>query len=387
MNAEFDPIASQVATLRSLHPRTPPSVADLQRRIDRQRHRRVWVVAIAVCVAAVGVAAVGLAARRAAHGPVPAVRPRTGARLITVSGAPAALTILDADGGTTRRVPAPIDPGKGFVTVAVRQNRVVFEGSNNANSHDIFSIDLNQPGRPLLLGTEGYFVPSVDPGRVWIVSHNGLPGQTVREVTAAGATTLAAVPLPNVIVDGATSRGLVIDSGAGLQVWDPSLRRPVATIPGDTLVATDAYTVASCTSPCPTVTLTDVRSGKHRVVSAPGGSTAFAQAGHLLRVAGAFSPDHRQLAMFALDRPEDTEGPAAVAVIDTRTGKLAATPLAVPWPSALAWGADSKWVFFVASPDPAAFQVGALQPGGSPIRLALPALPFPQPEALAVDRG
>ena len=85
MNAEFDPIASQVATLRSLHPRTPPSVADLQRRIDRQRHRRVWVVAIAVCVAAVGVAAVGLAARRAAHGPVPAVRPRTGARLITVS--------------------------------------------------------------------------------------------------------------------------------------------------------------------------------------------------------------------------------------------------------------------------------------------------------------
>jgi hypothetical protein len=350
---------------------------------------------MAVCVAAAGIVAVGLATRRVpretvvpAVGP-PTLRSRTGARLITVSGSPAALTVIDADNATSRQVPAPVDPGPGLLTVAVRHDRIVFEGDNTAAAgHDwggIFSIDLNHPGRPQLLGTDGYFLPSANPDRVWIVSHRASPAQTVREMTAAGATTVADVPLPTVFVTGATSRGLVIDSGAGLQLWDPSARRTVATIPGNTLVASDADMVASCTSPCPTITLTDVRTGKHQVVSAPRGTTAFAQAGHLLRVAGVFSPDHRNLAVFALDQPQNTLGPAAVTVIDTHTGKITASPLVVPWPSALAWGADSKWLFFVYGAN--AFQVGALRPGGSPARLTIPPLPFAQPHVLAVDRG
>jgi hypothetical protein len=136
------------------------------------------------------------------------------------------------------------------------------------------------------------------------------------------------------------------------------------------LVAADGDVVASCDTPCHTVTVTDVRTGKSRTISPPGGGV-FAQS-----TRGVFSPDHRRLAMFILERPQDAAGPASVAVVDTATGKTSSTRAVIAGPQVLAWGSDSNWLFFLAiTPD--SNQIGVLQPCGEPSRLASPPMLFP----------
>ena len=401
MTAEPDQVETRVAALRLLDVGGPPAIADLRRRVARRRRQRAWASVAAVSVLAAGLAVTSqLGTTRnekvAATGPgvFPAWTPQPGVRLVTVSGTPAMVTVVDPAANTSTALIAPANPSVARFELTLRGGRLVFAGDANASrssgygpGYATFSIDLNNPAAPLLLGTDGYFVPSASPDRVWIVSHPVLPTQTVREMTAGGAVTVADLALPNVFVQGATSNGLVITSSAGLQVWSPTLRRVVRSIPGDTLLAADGDFVASCTAPCPTVTVTDARSGHAFLVSPPAGSAAFATSGHLLRVAGAFSPDHRKLALFALRRAEGTEGPASVAVIDTGSGKITSSREEVFGPEALAWGTDSKWLFFVYADPASTFLVGATRPGGRLSRVVLPPLTNPLPQAFAVEGG
>jgi hypothetical protein len=199
-------------------------------------------------------------------------------------------------------------------------------------------------GHRLVMGSQygdaAFFLPSVHRDRVWVVDINGR-SSVVREVTVDGVTTAAAAETPHrrwplAAVDG----GLLLAARAGLDVWDPSSRRVVRTLPVDagTLGPTSGRVVVSCTEPgCHALQLTDARTGAQRSIAAPAAYTfepwgaAFSPGGELLGVPVRVVAD----------------GPRRLALVDVAHGRVAIVPRSSVSPgyTFVAWSASGDDVF------------------------------------------
>ena len=403
MNSENDELRTQLARLKALPVGDPPPLSELRRRIERRRRHAYWAALAVVCTVVISAGAIGVrvAARRAtpASGQVsaPSQPGEATTLLVTIGGAPAGLSVVDTGAGTVRQVVAPADARGPLPLLLLPPHRAVFVGDAPATAgtggYGVFAVDLDDPGPAVLLGKGAYFVPSAHRGRVWVVDSTSGPAATVREVTASGTVSVPDTRVPDGIVVGATSKGLILaaatphgpQASAGvLRVWDPGSGRVVTTIPDDVPVSADGDLVASCRTPCTALTITNVRTGKHLSVVPPHDSPYVS--GILEGIGeGAFSPDARRLAVWVLPRPQELQGPARVAVIDVTNGALTSSSSTISRPAALAWSSDSGRVFFSAGAAGLNWDVGAFAPGHGVTRLKLPPVTLAQPQAFAVE--
>jgi hypothetical protein len=217
-----------------------------------------------------------------------------------------------------------------------------------------------RPGRPAArLGPASYALASSRPGRVWLVEQTGDPDRwfRAREVAlrrsgagwpaAAGATATApgALPLGQRPVTG-TFGGLLVQvagvGGGGLAVWDPRtgrLSRRTAGASAPAVVVASGRMAAWVEESA--LHLTDLTSGRDRVVLPPPGSDGFA-------APGAFSPDGRMLASVTQAGFSTRPALALVAVDLASAVRVAGSDgaLADRCSPCLAWAPAGDWVFF-----------------------------------------
>jgi hypothetical protein len=195
-------------------------------------------------------------------------------------------------------------------------------------------------------GDSSFVLPSAHPDRVWVVDLDPLSAsvRAVREVTVDGVTTVHATGVPGRRRPlGAVNEGLLLQSGNGVDVWDPAARRVVRhlrRVPGILGAASGDLVTACSDFWCGGLRMTDVRTGADRVVRAPSGlqfepwEAAFSPRGDLLgvpvREPGQAGTEHRRLAL-----------------VDVTTGRLAVIAGSrVPAGYTLvAWSADGRYVF------------------------------------------
>jgi hypothetical protein len=217
-----------------------------------------------------------------------------------------------------------------------------------------------RPGRPAAgLGPASYALASSRPGWTWLVEQTGDPDRwfRVREVTlgrsraarpaptpAATATARATLPLGQRPVAGAFGGLLIQVAGVdgGLAVWDPRTGRLSRRLAG---AATSAVVVASGRVAAwveeSALHLTDLDTGRDRVVSPPPGSDGFA-------APGAFSPDGRTLAAVTQAGFSIRPALALVAVDRAAAVRVGGSDgaLADRCSPCLAWAPAGDWVFF-----------------------------------------
>jgi hypothetical protein len=217
-----------------------------------------------------------------------------------------------------------------------------------------------RPGRPAArLGPASYALASSRPGRAWLVEQTGDPDRwfRAREVAlgrsgaarpaptgAATATAPGALPLGQRQVTG-TFGGLLVQvagAGGGLAVWDPRtgrLSRRIAGAGAPAMVVASGRMAAWVEESA--LHLTDLTSGRDRVVLPPPGSDGFA-------APGAFSPDGRMLASVTQAGFSTRPALALVAVDRASAVRVAGSDgaLADRCSPCLAWAPAGDWVFF-----------------------------------------
>lgn len=279
-----------------------------------------------------------------AEGPQAASEPRPRATLILRNLREESLTVVDAQTGEASVHPVPeLAPGDAPYQLILTGGRLVFYGDGPAT----FALDpgLKEPARSL--GESWYFVPSATDGRVWLAILDPASPETirdlraVREVTIDGRVTVpdsGPPPCRGPTVIAAVEDGVLCQDD-GLVVWDPATGRVRMRLPGPFPAATHANLVAWCEHRCPSLHLTNVRTGEGEVVS-PGADFAFEET-----YDGAFSPDGSLLAVPVLIG--DHHGVALVDV-GARTAELVPGSRFDGDYRALAWSSGGDWLFFSA---------------------------------------
>jgi hypothetical protein len=202
-------------------------------------------------------------------------------------------------------------------------------------------------GNRLVMGSQygdsAFFLPSLHRDRVWVVDIDPRYSvvRAVREVTMDGVTTVpATVPPRRTWPLGAVTGGLLLESGSGLDVWNPEtgrVARHLAVNPG-TLGPTSGRTVVACTDPlCHALGLTDARTGAARAVRAPPTFT-------FEPWTAAFSPDG---SLLAVPVRVVADGPRQLALVDVASRRTTVIPESVvpPGYTLVAWSASGRDVF------------------------------------------
>jgi hypothetical protein len=209
-----------------------------------------------------------------------------------------------------------------------------------------------RPGRPVArLGPASYAIASSRPGRVWLVEQTGDPDRWFRAREVALGRSGAARPAPATLpleqrpVTG-TFGGLLVQvagAGGGLAVWDPRsgrLSRRTANAAAPAVVVVASGRMAAWVEES-ALHLTDLTTGRDRVVLPPPGSDGFA-------APGAFSPDGRLLASVTQAGFSTRPALALVAVDRASAVRVAGSDgaLADRCSPCLAWAPAGDWVFF-----------------------------------------
>ena len=256
----------------------------------------------------------------------------------------------------------------------------------------------DRPGRPAArLGPASFALASSRPGWVWLVEQTGDPDRWFRAREVAAGRSGAARPAP---VGAATARapatlpleqrpvtgmfgGLLVQMGGvggGLAVWDPRTGRLSRRLAG---AAAPAVVVASGRMAAwveeSALHLTDLTTGRDRVVPPPPGSDGFA-------APGAFSPDGRTLASVTQAGYSTRPALALVAVDRASAVRVSGSDgaLADRCSPCLAWAPAGDWVFFNRLGP--GFAIGAYRLGRARAVTVPAEVPGSLPPSLAVIR-
>jgi hypothetical protein len=213
-----------------------------------------------------------------------------------------------------------------------------------------------------------YFVPSATPGRVWVAIQDPREPdmrlvRRVVEVTAAGRPVLSSghrPPTRNIVA--AVRAGLVVETDAGIAIWDPRTGRTVRTLPGSFPAAVHGNAIAWCALRCPVMHVTDAATGGDRVIPHAGRHPWEETYG------GAISADGRYLAL-----PIRVGRAQRVALVDRRLNRSRLIPgprLAADYP-ALGWDPERDSLYYAtAGAAVARYRIGARGAVPLPVHVA-----------------
>jgi hypothetical protein len=327
---------------------------EARRRARRRRRRSALGVAAVLLGAVAAVLARGSsesdrapATREPAPAPAPTAPTRLFAQLLT-STEP--VVMVDPATGAVRDLKLPTSGGDWLERLYVTGGRLVWAVGDTTKS-----IGARGHGRARDLG-RGAYLPSATPGRVWILGER----RSLTEITVRGHVTFRGT-IPDTCGGAlvATARGALLCQARhadALVAVEPRTGRVVRRVRGTFPLATHGSVVASCTSVCHALGLTDVESGRQISIAPP--SRYRFPGGY----DGAFSPDGAWIAVAV----KATGGPARVALIDIRAGRARVLPrsrLAADYRK-FAWSASGELFF----PSPGG-RLMAYTPGGRAARL------------------
>ena len=276
--------------------------------------------------------------------------------------------VLVADAGTATIAAIPA-PGAGRVRV-LRQGGFIVMFSRDGG---VAARRADGRSKQVLVREDAIDVlPSPDPGRVWVVTHDdGVPEQAYRlhEIDLASARqlrlwTLAYDTEPVAVLPGGV---LVRDLQDGFELRDPHSRRGTAL--GRELTFLDSHGSLVAYLDDRNLHLRDLASGSDRTVPPPAGARSWFALGPPLpgtgccQQLGAFSPDGTTLAVYTALAGPNEPGLTVVDVASARAkvlpGSEGATPVACQ--PCLGWS-QGGWLFFFnggpALADPAAWRPG-----------------------------
>jgi hypothetical protein len=259
------------------------------------------------------------------------------------------LWMVDAAAERARRIALPqLSPGDPPHRIVRRGGRLVLWG------YDTLVLDgraVDRRPRTIAAGS-WFFLPSAHPDRIWIALLDpGSPAteralRAVREITVDGAVTVPDVRPPGGRWPyGAVEDGLLFVShdGRRLDVWSPTTRKLVRRIPisdGGDLGPTHGNLLAGCAARrCGALRLTDLGSGAHRDIDAPG-DLAFEP------WAADFSPAGDRLAIPVRGRGGGPT-PRRLALVDVADGTIELIPGSEVPPvyTFVAWSPAGDYVF------------------------------------------
>jgi hypothetical protein len=263
-----------------------------------------------------------------------------------------------------RSIPLPgRSGGDPPVTLAAVGGGVVFYGRDGP-----YAMPGSLAGGSRRLHRGLYFVPSAEPGRVWVAIQDPRePGlrlvRRVVEVTTAGRPVLSSrhrPPSRNIVA--AVRAGLLVETDTGIAVWDPRTGRTVRTLPGSFPAAVHGNLVAWCAFRCAAMHITDARTGADRVIPHIS-SHAWEET-----YGGAISADGRYLAL-----PIRSGRAQQVALVDLprSTSRLIPGPRLAAGHPALGWDPARNSLYYAAAGGAVArYSVGAARAVSLPIHVA-----------------
>ena len=276
------------------------------------------------------------------------------------------LSSVDVDAATVDSYPlSQLAPGDPPVRL-VRRGDLLAAWGRSDGQYGVHLIDPANPAATTLLSPAWMFIPSAEPDRVWLGIRDPDSPDTVRalsavrEVAITGEITLPDVAPPNgwwpiaAVLD-----GLLFQTDDSLLLWDPTTGEDLRTLPGPFPVATWGNRIASCTSPCDQIQLTDLDADTETAIEAPEGVEWFDGYG------GAFSPDGRYLAVVAAGSTGESGvglwTQVMAVIIDVASGNAAVVEgtrqTGWDYPH-VAWTEDSEWLLFANGPALLAYQPG-----------------------------
>jgi len=264
---------------------------------------------------------------------------RTGVRLL-LSG-DRGVSLLDLDTGELRDVPLP-----GSSQLIARDGGVVVQGPSGV---DFYLSPFTGEYVELSDARDVSVLPAIEQDRVWIASY-GPARQTVREVDTAGNVTVGPFDLPaGGGIVGLVNDGIVGFTHGSIYVFDRDGRTrrlgygDVVAAGGDHVVATTCDEGLHCG-----LTVFDVVSGATRSLGDVASEDGYPQ--------GIVSPDGTTAALYTV-----VNGSTRLRVLDLSSGDSTTLPPTVSnnGPAALAYSADSRWIFFVSGGDLYAHPVGS----------------------------
>jgi hypothetical protein len=234
-------------------------------------------------------------------------------------------------------------------------------------------VNLDQEDAPQRLGKAWYFLPSATEGRIWLTFLDEDSPETVRdlksvvEITVRGRVTVrSAVPPPcrGPTIVAAVEGALLCQHGrtGRLRAFDPASGKVLRELPGAFAMGTHGRLVAWCGPRCRALHITDIGTGRDRVVS-PGSSFRF-----IATYDGAFSPDGSLLAVPVSGR--------RVALVDLATGTartLDGSRVAGVYRH-LAWSSSGELFFTASDGRIMSYRPGSARPYLLPVRLDAPIL-------------
>jgi hypothetical protein len=226
---------------------------------------------------------------------------------------------------------------------------------------------------PVVLGKNVLYVPSANPGWVWLVSWPGARTTTAQEVRVDGSSRRARHGLPGYPLAGVPG-GLLLYRGAGgysssVAVWHANTGKlgPTLFEGANAFIDAERNFIAwgtSCgTYTCRAAELHDLSTGAKRVFDAPDGTgwvTAWATGS-----GDAISANGRYVALGAA--PTDSAPPAStdLYLADTQTGGLVQVPHSSNDAYArTGWSPDGGWLFFETTDH----RIGAYRPADGKFR-------------------
>lgn len=306
-----------------------------------------------LALAAVGSACAGGNSPHSAR-PVPVAKARSKVRIVLADARdPRGTVVTLGRHPTVRSIALPgRTGGDPPVDLAAVGGGIVFYGRDGPYA---LPGSLTGPSRRLRRGL--YFVPSATPGRVWVAIQD--PRQPdlrlvrrVVEVTSTGSAVVSPrhrPPTRNIVA--AVHAGLVVDTDAGIAIWDPRTGRTLRTLPGSFPAAVHGNLIAWCAFRCPAMHVTDAATGGDRVIPHIGRHPWEETYG------GAISADGRYLAL-----PIRIGRAQRVALVDLRTGRgrLIAGPHLATVYRPLGWDPARDALYYVtAGGRLACYRVGA----------------------------
>jgi len=230
------------------------------------------------------------------------------------------LWVVDVDTASARHFEMPeLSPGDAPHRIVRRDGKLVAWG------YRTLLLDPDVDLRSSVLARDSLiFLPSAVEDRVWV----GIPDQNnpetaclqaVREMTVDGEVTVPDTSPPGCRWPlAAVVEGLVFQTGDTLEVWDPTTRDVVRTLPGTFPLAWQGHRLAWCDDRCDEAHITDFSSGADRVVPMPEGVF------ELQAYEGAFSPDGTGLALVGLTDKDFDQANGQLVLVDVETGEAEA---------------------------------------------------------------